>query len=206
MMHLVCTDLEGIYIPEIWINVARKTGIEALKLTTRDISDYNVLMKKRLGILDRNHLKLTDIQDVISRMDPLEGALEFLNWLRSLVPVIIVSDTFTQFAGPLMKKLGMPALLCNELSVSQEGMITGYCLRQNDGKRHVVEAFKALNYRVTAVGDSYNDVTMLKAADNGILYNPPENVESEFPEFPVTRSYEDMKAAVLDILGNDAQP
>jgi len=204
MMHLVCTDLEGIYVPEIWINVARKTGIEELKLTTRDISDYDVLMKRRLGILDRNNLKLKDIQAVITGMDPLEGALEFLNWLRSLVPVIIVSDTFMQFAGPLMEKLGKPALFCNTLSVSKDGRITDYILRQNDGKKHVIKALKNLNYHTIAVGDSYNDITMLKAADRGILYSPPENVESEFPEFPVARNYEDMKAAVLDIIGNDA--
>jgi phosphoserine / homoserine phosphotransferase len=195
-MHIVCTDLEGIYVPEIWINVAERTGIEELKLTTRDISDYDVLMRKRLGILDEKGLKLADITSVIATMEPLAGAIEFLDWLRSCVPVIVVSDTFTQFAGPLMEKLGMPALFCNTLTLTEDGFVKDYVLRQNDGKRHVASALRGLNYQVIAVGDSYNDISMLKESDTGILYNPPENVEAEFPEFPVTRGYGELKAII----------
>ena len=201
-MHIVCTDLEGVYVPEIWINVAEKTGIEELKLTTRDISDYDVLMKKRLAICDENKLKLEDITSVIATMDPLEGAIEFLDWLRSRVPVVVVSDTYTQFAGPLMEKLGMPTLFCNTLTISKDGFIEGYVLRQQDGKRHVASALKNLNYRVIAMGDSYNDISMLKEADTGILFNPPENVMAEFPEFPVTRSYDDVKAIIQKMIGD----
>lgn len=199
-MHIVCTDLEGVYVPEIWINVAEKTGIEELKLTTRDISDYDVLMRKRLAILDENRLRLEDITSVIATMDPLEGAVEFLAWLRSCVPVIIVSDTYTQFAGPLMEKLGMPTLFCNTLSVSEDGFIENYVLRQNDGKRHVASALKSLNYTVIAVGDSYNDISMLKEADTGILFSPPDNVEDEFPEFPVTRDYDSLRRTIQGII------
>lgn len=199
-MHIVCTDLEGVYVPEIWINVAEKTGIEELKLTTRDISDYDVLMKKRLAICDENKLKLEDITSVIATMDPLEGAIEFLDWLRSRVPVVVVSDTYTQFAGPLMEKLGMPTLFCNTLSVSEDGFIENYVLRQNDGKRHVASALKSLNYTVIAVGDSYNDISMLKEADTGILFSPPDNVEDEFPEFPVTRDYDSLRRTIQGII------
>jgi phosphoserine/homoserine phosphotransferase len=196
-MHIICTDLEGVYVPEIWINVAEKTGIEELKLTTRDISDYDVLMKKRLAVLDENKMKLEDINTVIATMDPLEGAVEFLDWLRSRVPVIVVSDTYTQFAGPLMEKLGMPTLFCNTLTISKDGFIEDYVLRQQDGKKHVASALKGLNYRVIAMGDSYNDISMLKEADKGILFNPPENVIDEFPEFPVTRGYDEVKEIIL---------
>jgi phosphoserine/homoserine phosphotransferase len=195
-MHIICTDLEGVYVPEIWINVAEKTGIEELKLTTRDISDYDVLMKKRLAVLDENKMKLEDITTVIATMDPLEGAVEFLDWLRSRVPVIVVSDTYTQFAGPLMEKLGMPTLFCNTLTISKDGFIEDYVLRQQDGKKHVASALKGLNYRVIAMGDSYNDISMLKEADKGILFNPPENVIDEFPEFPVTRGYDEVKEII----------
>jgi len=197
-MHLICTDLEGIFTPEIWINVAEKTGIEELKLTTRDISDYNVLMKKRLAILKKCHLKLSDITSVVATMDPLPGALKFLDWLRTLLPVIIVSDTFTQFVGPLMDKLGKPTLFCHTLIIGKEGTVDGYQLRQEDGKRQVVRALKQLNYTVTAMGDSYNDITMLKEADTGILFNPPQNVIDEFPRFPVTHTYDELKTLILE--------
>jgi phosphoserine/homoserine phosphotransferase len=191
-MHIVCSDLEGIFVPEIWINVAEKTGIKELRLTTRDISDYDVLMKKRLAILDENRLKIDDIKAVIATMDPLDGALEFLDWLRSRTQIIVVSDTFEQFARPLMQKLGWPTLFCHTLSITPDGSIAGYKLRQNDSKREAVISLKSLNYDTIAVGDSYNDITMLKQADTGILFDPPENVKNEFPEFPVTYNYDDL--------------
>lgn len=192
-MHIVCSDLEGVFVPEIWINVAKKTGIEELKLTTRDISDYDVLMKKRLNILKENKLKLKDIQDVIDQMDPLPGAVEFLHWLRSETQVIVVSDTFVQFAGPLMKKLGYPTLFCNTLEISENNSITGYQLRQEDGKKKTVQALRSLKYSIVALGDSYNDISMLKEADMGILFCPPQNVIDEYPELPVTTDYSQVK-------------
>jgi phosphoserine / homoserine phosphotransferase len=192
-MHVVCSDLEGVFVPEIWINVAESTGIEELKLTTRDISDYDVLMKKRLSILKENKLKLRDIQDVIDKMDPLPGALEFLNWLRSKTQVIVVSDTFVQFAGPLMKKLGYPTLFCHTLEISDNNSIIGYKLRQREGKKKTVQALRSLRYNIIAMGDSYNDINMLKEADVGILFCPPQNVIDEFPELPLTTDYEQVK-------------
>jgi phosphoserine/homoserine phosphotransferase len=199
-MHIVCSDLEGIFVPEIWINVAEKTGIKELRLTTRDISDYDVLMKRRLAILDENNLKIGDIQEVIATMEPLDGALEFLDWLRSRMPLIVVSDTFDQFAGPLMKKLGWPTLFCHTLSINPDGSIAGYKLRQKDSKREAVISLQNLNYDTIGVGDSYNDITMLKQADNGILFDPPDNVKNEFPEFPVTYNYDDLKNIIQQIL------
>lgn len=203
-MQIVCSDLEGVFVPEIWINVAEKTGIEELRLTTRDISDYDVLMKRRLAILKENGLKLNDIQQVIAGMDPLPGAVTFLDWLRSQVPVIVVSDTFTQFASPLMKKLGWPTLFCNSLTIDGTDAVVGYNLRQNDGKRKVVESLRQLNYCIVAMGDSYNDISMLKKADSGILFSPPDNVIEEYPEFPVTRNYDELKRILQDVLGSDA--
>lgn len=188
-MHIVCSDLEGVFVPEIWINVAEKTGIDELKLTTRDISDYDVLMKKRLDILKQNKLKLKDIQNVIDEMEPLPGALEFLNWLRSQTQVIIVSDTYVQFTGPLMKKLGYPTLFCHTLEVSENNSVTGYKLRQKEGKKKTVQALRSLKYNIIAMGDSYNDIDMLREADMGILFCPPQNVMDEFPELPVTTDY-----------------
>ena len=199
-MLIVCSDLEGIFTPEIWINFAEITGIEKLKLTTRDISDYNVLMKQRLAILEENNLKLDDIQAVIRKMSPVEGALDFLNWLRSIAEVIIVSDTFVEFAGPLMEKLDRPTLFCNTLSVNGEGAITGYNLRQQDGKKKVALALKSLNYEVIAIGDSYNDITMLQASDHAILYRPPDNVMQEYSDFPTAFNYEELKERLLDIM------
>lgn len=196
-MDIICSDLEGVFVPEIWINVAERTGIDELRLTTRDISDYDVLMKRRLSILDANGLKLKDITDVIATMNPLPGAREFLDGLRARTQVIIVSDTYVEFARPLMEKLGWPTLLCHSLTIDQSGAIAGYTLRQKDGKRKVVQAFKSLNFRVVAMGDSYNDVAMLKEADKGILFRPPQNVIDEFPHFPVTTNYEELQA-VLD--------
>jgi len=199
-MDIVCSDLEGIFTPEIWINFAEITGIEELRLTTRDISDYDVLMKRRLAILDENNLKLDDIQAVIAKMEPQEGALEFLDWLRSMLQVIIVSDTYVEFAGPLMEKLGRPTLFCNTLAVAADGSIGGYNLRQPDGKKKVALALKTLNYRVIAIGDSYNDITMLKAADHAILYCPPVNVKKEYTEFPAAFNYGELKQRLLEVI------
>jgi len=203
-MHIVCSDLEGVFVPEIWINVAEKTGIEELRLTTRDISDYDVLMKRRLAILDENGIKINDIKAVIGTINPLEGAVEFLNWLRSNTQIIVVSDTFDQFARPLMEKLGWPTLFCHTLSIAPDGFIRDYVLRQKDAKREAVISLKSLNYNTIAMGDSYNDITMLKEADNGILFNPPDNVKNEYPEFPVTFSYEDLKSIIENILSNNS--
>ena len=200
-MHIVCSDLEGVFVPEIWINVAEKTGIEELRLTTRDISDYDVLMKRRLKILDRENLKITDIQNVIAGLDPLEGAVEFLDWLRSVTQVIIVSDTFVQFAGSLMKKLGSPTLFCHTLTIGPDGTVEGYNLRQKEGKKKSVIALKSLDYRVIAIGDSYNDIAMLKEADRGILFRPPANVVTEFPELPVTHKYGDLRELIVREMG-----
>ena len=200
-MYIICSDLEGVFVPEIWISVAQKTGIEALKLTTRDEPDYDVLMRRRIAILKENNLKLADITRVISTMHPLAGALEFLNWLRSISQVIILSDTFVEFAGPLMQKLNWPTLFCNSLKVSSDGAISGYTLRQPDGKRKAIDAFKSLNYQVIAMGDSYNDITMIQAADTGILFRPPENVRAEYPNLPVANGYEDLKKQLRPMLG-----
>ncbi len=196
---LACLDLEGVLIPEIWIAVAEKTGIKKLRLTTRDIPDYDELMRGRLKILDEHNLKLADIQEVIGTLSPLEGAKEFLDWLKSEFQVIILSDTFYQFAGPLMEKLGHPTLFCNELIVNDDGCITNYRLRQPDGKTKAVTALKGLNFQVIAAGDSYNDTGMLKVADAGILFRPPDNVVEEFPQFPVTHTYDEFKKTLADI-------
>lgn len=201
-MHIVCSDLEGIFVPEIWINVAEKTGIKELRLTTRDIADYDVLMRKRLAILDENGLKINDIKAVIDTMNPLEGAVEFLDWIRSRIQIVVVSDTFDQFARPLMEKLGWPTLFCHTLSIDPDGHISGYVLRQKDGKREAVISLKNLNYHTIAVGDSYNDITMLKEADHGILFDPPDNVRNEYPEFPVSFKYDELKDIIQKILRN----
>jgi len=161
-MQIVCSDLEGVFVPEIWINVAERTGIEELRLTTRDISDYDVLMKKRLGILDEHKLKLKDITDVIAGMDPLPGAVEFVDWLRRRTQFVVLSDTYVEFAKPLMAKLGWPTLLCHSLTVDRQGRVTDYILRQHEPKLRAVKAFQALNYEVIAMGDSYNDISMLQ--------------------------------------------
>lgn len=203
-MHIICSDLEGIFTPEIWINVAKKTGIEELKLTTRDISDYDILMKKRLSILDENGIKLHDIKKIIREMEPLDGAVEFLNWLRENLQVIVVSDTFVEFAGPLLDKLGRPTLFCHSLSVGPDGSITGYNLRQEDGKQKTAISLKHLNYRVIGIGDSYNDISMLMAADSSILFRPPDNIKSEFPHLPVSYNYDELKHIIIKIIGDHA--
>lgn len=195
---IACLDLEGVLVPEIWINFSLKTGIEELKLTTRDIPDYDVLMKRRLGILEQHGFKLKDIQDVIETLNPLEGAPEFLDWLRTEFQVIILSDTFYQFAAPLMKQLGYPTLFCHDLEVGPDGKIVNYRLRLKDQKRLAVQKIKELNFKVAAAGDSYNDIGMLEAADRGILFSPPDNVVKEYPQFPVTRDYAALRKAFED--------
>ncbi|MDX1633151.1 MAG: bifunctional phosphoserine phosphatase/homoserine phosphotransferase ThrH [Marinobacter sp.] len=198
-MELACLDLEGVLIPEIWIAFAEKTGIEALKATTRDIPDYDVLMQQRLRLLDEHGYGLPAIQEVIGELNPLPGAAEFLDWLRERFQVVILSDTFYEFAMPLMAKLGHPTLLCHKLEVNDQGRITDYLIRQKDPKRQSVRAFQLLNYRVIAAGDSYNDTTMLKQAEAGILFHAPQNVIDEFPQFPAVHTFDDLKAKFLEL-------
>jgi len=197
IMLVTCLDLEGVLVPEIWIAFAEKTGIEKLRLTTRDIPDYDELMQGRLKILNENNLKLADIEDVIGGIAPLPGAKEFLSWLESEFQVIILSDTFNQFAGPLMAQLDFPTLFCHDLIVDESGKITDYKLRIPDAKTKAVAALKKLNLKVIAAGDSYNDTGMLKEANAGILFRAPDNVVKEFPQFPVTQTYEEFKTAIL---------
>jgi phosphoserine/homoserine phosphotransferase len=194
-MEIACLDLEGVLVPEIWINVAERTGIEALRATTRDIPDYDVLMRQRLGLLDQHGLRLADIQSVIADMGPLEGAPTFIDWLREHFQVVILSDTFYEFAAPLMRQLGWPTLFCHQLEIGADGRVLDYRLRQPDQKRRSVQALQSLNFRVIAAGDSYNDTSMLAEADAGILFRPPQNVIDEFPQFPVTISYAELEQA-----------
>lgn len=193
-MYIVCPDLEGILVPEIWISVSERTGIKELRLTTRDIPDYDQLMRRRLEILKREGLRITDIQKVIQSMSPLDGAIEFLEWIRERFQLILVSDTFVEFADPLLEKLNRPTLFCNSLIIDLDGTIVNYRLRQRDGKRHVVKALKGLGYKVIAIGDSYNDTTMLSEANESILFRPPENIKKEFTSFSVIETYEELKA------------
>jgi len=194
---IVCLDLEGVLIPEVWIAFAEKTGIEALRKTTRDEPDYDVLMRGRLEILEAEGLKLSDIQDVISTMKPLPGAREFLDDLREQTQVVILSDTFYQFAAPFMQQLGQPTLFCHQLLTDESGRVTGYQLRIADGKRKAVAALKSIGFRVHAAGDSYNDTTMLREADRGILFRCPDNVAEEFPQFHRTENYGELLPALL---------
>lgn len=200
-MFIVCLDLEGVFTPEVWINVALKTGIEELKLTTRDISDYDVLMKRRLKILEENGITLKDIQNVIESMELLPRAKEFMDWLRSVTQVIILTDSFIEFAIPFIKKLGYPTLLCHDLVIDEKGMISNYRLRIQNMKKESVLAFKNMNYDVIAVGDSYNDTEMLIEAKQGILFRPPKNVIEEFPQFPVVNEYSELKKKISEYLG-----
>jgi phosphoserine/homoserine phosphotransferase len=192
-VELACLDLEGVLIPEIWIKFAEKTGINALKLTTRDEPDYDKLMKMRLGILRERGLGLPQIQEVVATLDPLEGAVEFLAWLRRYFQVVILSDTYYEFVMPMIAKLGNPTILCHRLETDEQGMVTNYVLRQPDPKRASVKAFHSLNFRVIAAGDSYNDTTMLSEADAGILFHAPANVSADFPQFPSVQTYEELK-------------
>lgn len=196
-MEIACLDLEGVLVPEIWIKFSEKTGIPELRLTTRDIPNYDELMTMRLGILAKHGLGLKEIQEVIATLSPLEGAKEFIDWLRARFQVVILSDTFYEFAGPLMAQLGYPTLLCHKLTVDEKGMVTSYNLRQANPKRQAICAFKTLYYRTIAVGDSYNDTTMLAEADVGILFHAPQNVIEQFPQFPAVHTYEDLKQEFL---------
>jgi phosphoserine/homoserine phosphotransferase len=193
-LHTVCSDLEGVWVPEVWINVAEKTGIPELRLTTRDIKDYDELMQHRLKILNAKNLTLLDIQRVIATIRPLHGALDMINWLKRVTRFIVVSDTFVEFAEPLMEQLDWPTLFCHSLEVDNNGIITGYKLRQKNAKRETVVALKNMNYEVIAFGDSYNDINMLKEADQGVLFRPPQNVINDYPEFPVIHEYSELKS------------
>ncbi len=200
-MEIACLDLEGVLIPEIWIAFAEKTGIDALRATTRDIPDYDVLMKQRLSILEEHGLGLNEIQEVIASLEPLPGAREFTDWLRERFQVVILSDTFYEFAMPLMRQLGYPTLLCHKLEVEKDGRVADYRLRQANPKRQAIVALKSIYYRTIAAGDSYND--MLAEADAGILFSAPENVIREFPQFPAVHTYEDLKKAFIRASNRD---
>ncbi len=192
-MEVACLDLEGVLVPEIWIAFAEETGIEELKATTRDIPDYDVLMRQRLRILDEHGLTLPQIQATIAKLEPLEGAADFINWLRERFQVVILSDTFYEFSQPLMRQLGFPTLFCHKLIADERGRVVDYVIRQKNPKRQSVLAFKSMYYRVIAAGDSYNDTTMLSEADAGILFHAPDNVIEEFPQFPAVQTFEDLK-------------
>jgi len=195
-LQIVCLDLEGVLVPEIWIEFSRRTGIPELSRTTRDEPDYDRLMRGRIEILDRHRLGLADIQNVIAEMRPFEGAREFIDWLRGFCQVVILSDTYYEFAAPLMRQLGHPTLFCHDLTVDENGRVLGYRLRMRDQKRESVRAFNALRFHTIAAGDSYNDTTMLAEAHTGILYRPPANVIAEFPQFPVTQNYDELRAEI----------
>ncbi len=193
VMEIACLDLEGVLVPEIWIGFAEKTGIDELASTTREIPDYDVLMKQRLTLLDQHGLGLPDIQEVISTMAPMPGAKEFIDWLKERFQIIILSDTFYEFSQPLMRQLDFPTLFCHRLVADENGRIVDYKLRQKDPKRQSVKALHGLNFRVIASGDSYNDTTMLEEADAGILFRAPANVIEEFPQYPAVESYEELR-------------
>ena len=192
-MEIACLDLEGVLIPEIWIAFAEKTGIEGFNRTTRDEPNYDILMNYRLSLLREHNLGINEIQAVIATLEPLQGAVEFVDWLRERFQVVILSDTFYEFASPLMKPLGYPTLLCHQLECAEDGTVLNYQLRQANPKRQSIVALKSLYYRTIAAGDSYNDTTMLSEADAGILFQAPDNVVNEFPRFPSVYTYEDLK-------------
>jgi phosphoserine/homoserine phosphotransferase len=202
-MYILCSDLEGVLVPEVWINVARWTGIDELKLTTRDISDYNALMKRRLEILKQHGITINDIQKVISLLELMPGALDFITWLHGRVQMVVVSDTFREFADPLLEKMGWPVLFCHHLTIDKEGNITDFNLRQNDAKKKVVEALQELKFKVIAIGDSYNDISMLRQAEHGILYKPPQNVIDDNPDIKFVNSYSQLKHLVSGIVDED---
>ena len=199
-MQLICLDLEGVLVPEIWIEVSRRTGVEALARTTRDEPDYDKLMRYRLDLLRHHGLRLSDLQQVIATMAPLTGASTFLDALRARCQVVILSDTFYEFAGPLMRLLGRPTLFCHELEVGADGYVAGYRLRMADPKRAAVRAFKGLGFRVIAAGDSYNDTAMLEEADAGMFFRPPASIAAQFPQFAVTQTYAELEAAIAEAI------
>ena len=199
-MYIVCFDLEGVFTPEVWIAVSKATGIDDLKLTTRDISDYDVLMKNRIEILKKNGITLKDIQEIISNMELLPGAREFLDWIRSLVQIVVVTDSFIDFIMPFMKKLNFPMCFCHNLEINEEGMITDYKIRIKEMKKNTVIALKNLNYDVIAAGDSYNDIPMLLEAKQGVLFRPPNNVIEEYPDLPVVYEYSELKDLISKFL------
>ncbi len=196
-MEIACLDLEGVLVPEVWIAFAELTGIDELRATTRDIPDYDVLMKQRLALLEQYDLRLSDIQVVIGKLEPLPGAIDFLDWLRERFQVIILSDTFYEFSEPLMRQLKWPTLFCHRLISDSEGRIIDYKLRQTDPKRASVKALHSLNYRVIAAGDSYNDTTMLSEAEVGILFHAPKNVINEFPQFEAVHDFGALRSAFV---------
>ena len=199
-MKILVADVEGVFLPEIWINVAKKTGVEELRLTTRDISDYNVLMKKRLSLLEKNNLKIQDIKNVIATLEPLDGAVDILNWIRENSQIILLSDTFEDFAKTLMVKLNYPTLLCHNLTIDKKGNIKDYNLRIDNKKKEAVKALKGMNYHVIAFGDSYNDIGMIQEADQGFFFSPPDSVITDFPDIPVTRDYSELKNMIGSLL------
>ena len=199
-MHVICLDLEGVLTPEIWEEVAATSGIDKLKLTTRDIPDYDILMKQRLDILENNDISLNDIQEIIADIELLPGALEFLEWLRSKIQVVIATGSFIEFIQPLAKKLGYPLIFCHNLEINKMGMIDTYNLRLKDMKKKTVKALKKMKYKVIAVGDSYNDIKMLKEAHFGFLFKPSDKLKSDFPQFPVVTEYSELKILISDIL------
>lgn len=201
---LFASDLEGVLVPEIWIAFAERTGIEQLRLTTRDVSDYDQLMQMRLRILKERNLRLQDIQDVIAAVTPLPGAGRFVDWVRERTQFVIISDTFYEFAQPLMAQLGYPTIFCHSLEVDAEGTITGYRLRLNQSKRKAMAAFRDLQFRTMAMGDSYNDIAMLRNADTGVLFDPPANVIEDHPDLPVVRNYCEAQSSIEAWLADGA--
>ena len=197
-MYIICTDLEGVLVPEVWINVARWTGIDELKLTTRDINDYDALMKRRLEILHQHSITIKDIQKVISLLELMPGALDFINWLHGKAQMIVVSDTFREFADPLLEKMGWPVLFCHHLTIDKDGIITDYNLRQTNAKMKVVEALQNLSFKVIAVGDSYNDISMLRKAEKGVLFKPPQNVIDDNKDLAVVNSFLSLKKIISE--------
>ncbi len=198
-MNIACLDFEGVLVPEIWIGLAQRTGIDELKVTTRDIPDYDELMTYRLGLMRQHDLRFSDIQAAADALEPLAGAAEFLNWLRTKFQVAILSDTFYELAGPLLQKLGHPMMLCHRLELDTDDRVIGYRLRQTDPKRAAVKAFRSMNYTIVAAGDSYNDISMLQEADFGMLFCPPENVVTDYPEFSVSRTYAELQEAFIAV-------
>lgn len=199
-MDIVCLDMEGVLVPEIWINVAERTGIEELRITTREEPDYDKLMANRINILAQHKLKLSDIQAVIASMGPMEGALAFLDELRTLTQVVILSDTFTEFAKPLMRQLNWPTIWCNDLEVGADGMLIRHRMRMHDGKKKAIQALKELNYRTFAAGDSYNDLTMIREADGGCLFRAPENILLEHPDLKLATTYDEFLSIIKEFL------